>query len=259
MKSEGCDLKRLDERTEGRMMASRWSPDGEKIAYFGGYPESLGIYVVNNDGSGNKKLQDINPREVYLLSWTPDSKKILLNNIEIDIKRGVMQKTQMPSDIHEVVVVSPDASKIAYRSNSVISVGNIDGSKIKEIVDEGNFPQWSPDSKRIAFISERIIKGIWVTNSDGSDQKKIAELPPSLCGFGVGDMVVWNQEGSKIAYATYENKTIDIYTINAGKPSPAKPPAGEAPLEKQPGVPGFEAVFAIGGLLVVADLLRRVK
>lgn len=71
--------------------------------------------------------------------------------------------------------------------------------------------------------------------------------------------MVWNQEGSKIAYATYENKTIDIYTINAGKPYPVKPPAGEPPSEKQPGVPGFEAVFAIGGLLAVAYLLRRVK
>jgi len=56
-----------------------------------------------------------------------------------------------------------------------------------------------------------------------------------------------------------ENKTTDIYTINVGKPSLAKTPVSELPKEKQPGIPGFEAVFAIAGLLTMAYLLRRGK
>jgi hypothetical protein len=81
-------------------------------------------------------------------------------------------------------------------------------------------------------------------------------------GFGLFDganALVWSQDGSKIAYTTYdrENKTTHIYTIDVGKLSLVKLPAGETPTEKQPGIAGFEVLFAIAGLLTVAYPLRR--
>ena len=71
--------------------------------------------------------------------------------------------------------------------------------------------------------------------------------------------LLWNQDGSKIAYPLFnsENVTTDIYTINVGKSPLAKTPVSELPTEKQPGMLGFEAVFAIAGLIAVAYLLRK--
>jgi PGF-CTERM protein len=52
-----------------------------------------------------------------------------------------------------------------------------------------------------------------------------------------------------------ENKTTDIYTVNVGGIEKPEIPIGEEGEKK--GIPGFEAVFAIAGLLVMAYLLRR--
>ena len=127
---------------------------------------------------------------------------------------------------------------------------------------------WSPDSKRIAFIPEEegIHWGIWVINSDGSHQKKVGsfDITRGIAWWSQGRMssLIWNQDGNKIAYAYEKNQNdqnfkTDIYTINIGEPSFIKPPAGETPTEKQPGIQGFEAIFAIAGLLTVAYVLRR--
>ncbi len=235
-----------------------WSPDGNKIAYTG---YRGGIYIVNTDGSENKLIS-----VGKSLSWTPDSKKIILSGFIIDVESGVVQKTLMliPSNITiRDEVVSPDASKIIY-SNAYggIWVANIDESDLRQLTFYGRFFQWSPDSERIAFIGD----GIWVMNSDGSNQRKVVDSSYyedikwlMLFDGLVLKRLTWINDGSKIAYAIYDykNKTTDIYTINVGKASIIKPPVGETPVEKQPGIPGFEAVFTIVGLLAVAYLLRR--
>jgi hypothetical protein len=76
---------------------------------------------------------------------------------------------------------------------------------------------------------------------------------------GVTKNLLWSKDGSKIAYAMCENKTTNIYTISVGKPSLAKTPVSELPTEKQPRIPGFEAIFTIAGLLAVVSLLGKRK
>jgi hypothetical protein len=76
---------------------------------------------------------------------------------------------------------------------------------------------------------------------------------------GVTKNLLWSKDGSKIVYVMCENKTTNIYTINVGKPSLAKTPISELPTEKQPGIPGFEAIFTIAGLLAVVYLWGKRK
>jgi len=130
------------------------------------------------------------------------------------------------------------------------------------------YPCWSLDSKRIAFLDEGVRHGIWVINSDGSGQKKVKELSYEdirrIQPIWVEDLL-WNQNGSKIAYNIQKNETINIYTITVGKAVIDE--GKQAPLEKpeipigeegeKKGIPGFEAVFAITGLLAVMYLLKR--
>jgi len=230
-----------------------WSPHGSKIAF----TCSGGIFVANFDGSDRKLITS-----GRLLSFAPDGRKIIFcrdDSIvwEIDIDSGVLKKLiniAPASCIYAETVVSPDVGKIIFQHDG-IWVANFDGSGSKQLTQSeyDRYPCWSPDSRRIAFISmeEGIRRGTWVMNSDGSDQNKIAE----------SSFLAWSKDGSKIAYITFdrENMSVDIYTLSIGKPSPVKPPAGETPTEKQPGIPGFEAVFAIAGILMVAYLLRGRK
>ena len=261
--SDGTGKKRIAEYVPQGSPVSLWSPDGSKIAFESEYSRE-GICVVNSDGS-NKTLIT---RDGSLRYWTPDGKKIIflksddhvLKFWEIDLDSGILKEIYAG----EFGIISPDRSKIAsqnFHGGSGVWISNIDGSNLKELTyyTPSGYPCWSPDSKRIAFIDEGIRHGIWVINSDGSNEKKVKELSYEDIVHGIRGNLLWSKDGSKIAYAMYENETTNIYTINVGKPSLAKTPVSELPTEKQPEIPGFEAVFAIAGLLAVAYLLRRRK
>ena len=253
---------------------SIWSPDGSKIAFESGY-FGEGICVVNSDGS-NKILIT---KYGTLISWTPDGKKIIFFHEykhiytfwEIDLDSGIFKNIY-----NGFGIISPDRSKIASRNSHGIWISNIDGSNLKQLkyYNPVMYPCWSPDSKRVAFIDEGIRHGIWVINSDGSNQKKVKELLYEdirrIQPIGVTKDLLWKQDGSKIAYNIQKNEAINIYTINVGTPPSIKPPTSETPTEKEPGfevitptpIPtptplGFESIFGIAGLLVVAYLLRR--
>src|SRR4029079_10166303 len=63
-------------RTSGMEIFPVWSPDGRKLAFLRqGDRESRGLFVVNADGSGERKLVD----KVSLAApdWSPDARKIL--------------------------------------------------------------------------------------------------------------------------------------------------------------------------------------
>lgn len=263
----------------GNLLGLSLSPDGSKIAYYGEYEGKSGLYIVNTDGSDNNLITDGIP-----LSWTPKGEKIIFTKIkgngifeiwEVNLDSGILKNLSMSSGWP---VVSPDGSEIAFSYHG-IWIMNLDGSNLKQLtqVESDCISSWSPDSKRIAFVSteEGIGKGVWVMTADGGSQKKITER---VVGEPIGltlqinyesftfpnarpiNKLVWSKDGSKIAYAIqspYGTGTTDIYTIGVGKPSPVKPPAGETPTEKQQGIPGFEAVFAIAGVLAVAYILRR--
>jgi Tol biopolymer transport system component len=66
---------------------------------------------------------------------------------------------------------SPDGKRIAYVSNG-IGVMNADGSEPKTITDPTDWaPVWSPDGQRIAFARATAEQGpdIWTVRPDGSD------------------------------------------------------------------------------------------
>ena len=92
--------------------------------------------------------------------------------------------------------LSPDGKLVAFTVATIDLPGNAkptqiyvvpldDGTPLK-LTTEGSSntrPRWSPDSKRIFFVSNRKDQSqIWSMNSDGSDQKEITTLPTAADG-----------------------------------------------------------------------------
>ena len=69
-------------------------------------------------------------------------------------------------------------------------------------------PAWSPDSKKIAFVSNRTnrnkrITQIWVIDAVGKNPIRLTD--------GLGDSYpVWSPDGTKIAYQAFRKKELDI-------------------------------------------------
>ena len=132
-----------------------FSPNGKQITYSAYNGNSIGIYTIDIDGKNNQLL---------------------------------IQNGYSP-------IWSPKGDKIAYLSfgkdrSSQISVANADGSGQKQLTstvspewwdigfprDGNNDPQWTPDGKKIVYVScENGKPEIFVMNADGSGQKRLTE------------------------------------------------------------------------------------
>jgi Tol biopolymer transport system component len=210
-------------RQRGRVLARKagsfaWSPDGRRIAFVG--PGTLDIYVVNADGSRQRRLtRDGVPSTSPV--WSPDGRRIAFEawRGEADIfvvgadgsgLRMLARRGQQPA-------WSPTGGKLAFvRARKPrtfdVYVMNADGSGLRRLAQSGQGPVWSPDGRKIAFVrggdpSSALTPNqhVFTVNSDGSGKWKLAR------GFGP----VWSPDGRKIAFVRQHAGSIDVGVMNA--------------------------------------------
>ena len=107
--------------------------------------------------------------------------------------------------------LSPDGAQVAYavervseeentKSKQIFAVST-DGGEARQLTHEGNNsrPRWSPDSTRIAFVSDRAESSqIWMMAADGSGQRPVTDIPTGADGVlfsPAGDTLVF---GSRV-------------------------------------------------------------
>ena len=192
---------------------TQWSPDSSMIAYEG----DDGLYVMNADGSDQRKLAD-----GWGPTWLPDGTRIAfalgsghvayLWTIHPD-GTGLMQLTQSPAfGSVELPTWSPDGSRLAFLRAGKIHVVNEDGSGLVEIAASKSIdpfqPQWSPDGRQLAFEANTGQSyDIYVVNADGTGLDAIAHGPNLE-----ENWPVWSPDGTLIAYGA----TDDLSAFNAG-------------------------------------------
>ncbi|MEK6750740.1 MAG: hypothetical protein AABZ00_00630 [Chloroflexota bacterium] len=242
MKVDGTDQKRIS-FTAGSNIFPKWSPDGKQIAYFNdvlGFGNNYNywrVYLMNPDGTNAKMLVDIPSFDPH---WSPDGKQLVFNSY-----RGAAVNT---SDLHIANVDgtniknllnspatfdagprwSPDGKKILFYSdrneplavdlnifnvNRKIFTVNVDGTGLTQLTKEttDNYqPAWSPDGKKIAFVSSRDGNPeIYVMNADGTNPTRLTNDPKN------DTSPVWSPNGTKILFASAPIYATNVYMMDA--------------------------------------------
>jgi len=162
-----------------------WSPDGKELIYTGGRNNQYNIYKISVNGGEETQLTDVKALDDGP-EYTPDGKYIYFNST----RSGKMQiwrmkpdgsnQEQITSDVcnNWFPHISPDGKWIVFLSylpdinpaehpfykHVYLRIMSVSGGEPKVIAylygGQGtmNVPSWSPDSKKIAFISNSDFK-----------------------------------------------------------------------------------------------------
>ena len=177
-----------------------WSPDGKRIAFTSERDGNDEIYVMDADGGNQQNLTN-HPGRDYSPSWSPDGKRIAFVS---DRDRFL--------DIHGF-------------PTSEIYVMDADGENPQNLTNnrhDDRSPSWSPDGKRIVFLSYRdghfigdfelITSEIYVMDVDGGNQQRLTENRKN------DESPSWSPDGTRIVFSADRKGDFvnsEIYVMDA--------------------------------------------
>jgi Tol biopolymer transport system component len=153
-----------------------------KIAFsYGGGAFSSSIAIINDDGTGQRRLTDQGSNDNEP-SWSPDGSQIVFYSNRLAGRLNIFR-------------INADGSGMAPLTDSTLPVNSWS-------------PCWSPDGSKIAFVSDRDgprKAEIWVMNADGSNLQKLTtnvQLGADSSGpfYSMDQNPAWAPDGTKIAF-----------------------------------------------------------
>jgi TolB protein len=216
--------------------APAWSPDDSTIAFSKNNNDNGGtfdIYTIKTDGSGEIKLTDQNnnasPRFYDLNSIIFSSSNGSWSGIYKMNADGSNKQLLTPQNkSFGNPVISPDRTKIAVTSldwnGSQIFTMNASGTGLKQITftvspkyydrgyprDGNGNPAWSPDSRKLAYVSyANGSPDIFTINPDGKKNKRLTDTPLR------DEHPAWSKDGHYILFASNRNLNVssEIYIM----------------------------------------------
>lgn len=166
----------------------RWSPDGKRVAFISSREEKPQIFLISPFGGEAEKLTD-SKSGIQSFQWSPDGSRIAY----------VVPREPTPDE--EKRIKDKDDAQVIDKDFRLARIWVIDVTtkKAAEVV-KGEYnasdPQWSPDGRLLAFVTnptpkadDGILSDIWVidvANSASAEvvalQKKLADLADGLPG-----------------------------------------------------------------------------
>jgi Tol biopolymer transport system component/DNA-binding winged helix-turn-helix (wHTH) protein len=212
-----------------------FSPDGEQLAFVRVISAVVGeVYLISMNGGEPQRLT-FDGAGVSNLAWTPNGREIVFacrqggkNRLfKIPIEGGAPEWLAATGIDVQYPAFSGEGNRLAWRQNTsdidIFKLALKSGSeKSRPLNDQilstaiETSPRYSPDGKRIAFVSNRSGSDeIWVCDSDGENPVRLTSFRGPLAG-----SPSWSPDGKQIVFDCRPEGNADIYVVSSegGKP-----------------------------------------
>lgn len=183
-RADGAHRKRLTGRHLWGVEPA-FSADGKRIVFSGnrghGYSD---IWVMHVDGTHRHKLIHTCGND-WEASYSPNGGQILFTRVHCSYDASVAVMNGNGSDLHDLTTRPGD--------------------------DEAGWADYSPDGSKIVYARDRGYRlGIWLMNSDGSDQHELTPPATSEAAFPA-----FSPNGHKVVFANGDRRRGGIYVMKS--------------------------------------------
>lgn len=174
-----------------------FSPDGQRIVFSGLSGGWSDLYIVDRDGGNERRLTadryaDLQPQ------WSPDGRTLAFVT-----DRGP----------------ETDFSVLRF-GNLRIALYHLDGDSVELLrgMEQGHNlnPQWAPDGRSLAFVSDRTgIYNLFLFDLDSAQAYQLTRAYTGLSGLtDLSPVLSWAREADRLVFTYYERGEYNVYAID---------------------------------------------
>ncbi len=207
------------------------APKTAKIAFWADREGTRDIYLMNPDGSQQKKITHP-PSQNITPAWSPTGEHILfcsdrdgtwdLHLMDPDGKN--VQRVFEKEALRLYPAWSPDGKQIAYsrimRGEPIIHVATL-GEEHEERIAVGSYVSWSPDGSELAFTNGWAAGMVKITLFNLRTRNEKIVFPRQAIPSWMSDGAEWSPTGERLAFSWVHRvplkdflETETIYTMN---------------------------------------------
>lgn len=203
---------------DGDISSAAWSPDGESIAFSFSPSQGLaGLYVINRDGTGQRRLTDSSG---YGVQWLSGGNQLaFVSSRALNLVRVADGEVTELTDTSNGLDSLPDGGSIIFADDAGLYIYNLESSERRVLATGPSYaPHLSPDGARIAFyfgehlpfLHSPATRAPVLHILDLSDSSGPVRIPPAL-------HASWSPDGTRLAYSSHGCITgeWDLYVANA--------------------------------------------